>query len=170
MWKINIANKGAGGNRIRTFGIYALCVILFFVFSNIMIDIALKSSYDKINAYKTIPSGITMDITESKATYVNGYVGGTITNQNDTPLNTYIKIDLYSKRDVCMGTKYLQVTHLTQNQTQNFRMGFQFTDVDYARISLVSEIPENVPEESFISDNLTGAMLITTVIFLIFFG
>ena len=69
MWKIKIANQGAGGNRIRTFGIYALCVILFFVFSNIMIDIALKSSYNKINTYKTLPNGITMDITESKATY-----------------------------------------------------------------------------------------------------
>lgn len=169
MWKINIANKGAGGNRIRTFGIYALCVILFFIFSNIMIDLSLKSSYDKINTYKTLPNGITMHITESKATYVNGYVGGTITNQNESALNTYIKIDLYTKRDVCMGSKYVEIKNLTQNQTQDFRMGFQFTDVDYAKVSVVNEIPQNEPKESFISNNLRGISLLKTVIFLCFF-
>lgn len=169
MWKIDIKGKGAEGNRVRTFGIYALCVILFFIFSNIMIEISLKSSYEAIDTYKEVPSGITMDISEAKATYVNGYVGGTITNKNQTSLNTYIKIDLYTKRDVCMGTKYVQVTDLVQNETQDFRMGFKFTDVDYARISLVNEVPENEPEESFISDNLAGAMLITTVVFLCFF-
>lgn len=60
--KINITGKGAEGNRVKTFGLYALCVILFFIFSNIMIDIALKTSYEPIDTYKALPNTITMDI------------------------------------------------------------------------------------------------------------
>ena len=48
-------------------------------------------------------------------------------------------------------------------------MGFQFTDIDYAKISLVNEVPQNEPEESFISNNLRGIMLLKTVVFLCFF-
>lgn len=169
MGKINITSVGMGGNTMKKFGLYVLCVILFFVFSNVIIQVALKASYEAIDTYKTIPNGIIMDITEAKATYVNGYVGGTITNKNEMISKTYIKIDLYTKRDVCMGTKYIEITDLKQNDTQDFRMGFEFTDVDYAKISLVDEVPENEPEESFISNNLRGIFLLKTVIFLCFF-
>jgi len=137
MWKINITGKGAEGNRIRTFGIYALCVILFFIFSNIMIDIALKATYDPIDTYKTEPSGMQIDITEAKATYVNGYVGGSIKNNNSEIQKTYIKIDLYTKRDVYMGSKYIELNNLKQAETRDFRIGFQYTDIDHANITLV---------------------------------
>lgn len=169
MGKINVTSVGLGGNTMKKFRIYALCVILFFIFSNIMIDIALKTSYDPIDTYKTVPNGINIDINEAKATYANGYVGGTITNKNETTLNTYIKIDLYTKRDVCMGTKYVEIKDLKQDETKDFRMGFKYTDVDYAKITLVDEVPEQVPEESFISENLRGIMLLKTVVFLCFF-
>lgn len=169
MGKIDITSVGIGGNTMKKFRIYVLCVILFFIFSNIMIDIALKTSYDPIDTYRTLAQGVEMEITESKATYANGYVGGTITNKNETALNTYIKIDLYTKRDVCMGTKYVEIKELKQGETQEFRMGFKFTDIDYAKVTLVDEVPEQVPEESFISENLRGIMLLKTVVFLCFF-
>lgn len=170
MWKINITGKGAEGNRIKTFGLYALCVILFFIFSNIMIEIAIKTTYDPIDIYKVESDGVNIQINEAKATYVNGYVGGTITNEGENSWKTYVKIDFYTKREVCMGTKYVEINHLMQNETQDFRMGFQYQDIDYAIVSTVDEIPQNVPEEAFKSDNLGGIMLITTVIFLCFFG
>lgn len=152
--------------RMKTFGLYALCVILFFIFSNVMINIALKASYEAIDTYKTEPSGITIDIKEAKATYVNGYVGGKITNKNETIEKTYIKIDLYTKRDVCMGTKYVEVTNLEKDETHEFRMGFKYTDIDYAKITLVDEVSKEEPKESFISNNLRGIQLLKTVIVL----
>lgn len=170
MWKINITGHGYSGNRIRTFGIYALCVILFFIFSNIMIELALKTSYDPIDTYKTEPTGIEIDINEAKATYVNGYVGGTIKNNNQEIEKTYIKIDLYTKRDVYMGSKYIELANLKQAETREFRIGFQYTDIDYARITLVNEVPEQVPEEFFISNELRGIFLLKTVLFLCVFG
>ena len=56
------------------------------------------------------------------------------------------------------------------NEIQTFRMGFQFTDVDHAVLSFVDEIPEQIPEDAFISNNLRGIFLLKTVIFLCLFG
>ena len=170
MWKINISGKGAEGNRIRTFSLYALCVILFFIFSNLMINITLKTIYEPIDTYKSEPEGIGIDIKEARATYVNGYVGGNIINKNNTISKMYMKIDLYTKRDVIVGTKYIEINNLKQNQTQEFRIGFKYTDVDHANINLVNEVSKDTPEEAFISENLSGAILLTTVIFLCVFG
>lgn len=157
--------------RMKTFGLYALCVILFFIFSNLMINVALKASYDPIDTYKTESKGISIDINEAKATYVNGYIGGKIINYNKTIEKTYLKIDLYTKRDVYLGSKYIEFNNLEQNEAREFRMGFKFTDVDHAAITLVDEVPQaEVTKESFKSDNLSGALLITTVIFLCVFG
>lgn len=170
MFKLNITGRGAEGNRIKTFSLYALCVILFFIFSNIMIEIALKTTYDPIDTYIATPTGMEVKIDEARATYVNGYVGGTIINRNEMIWKTYLKIDLYTKRDVCIGTKYVELNHFMQDEIQTFRMGFQYTDVDYAVISMVEEVPENLPQKAFESENLAGPMLIAAVIFLCFFG
>ena len=64
-------------DRMKTFGIYVLCVILFFIFSNVMINIAIKASYAPIDTYTTLREGIDIGINEAKATYVNGNVAGT---------------------------------------------------------------------------------------------
>lgn len=170
MWKINISGKGGEGNRIRTLGLYALCVILFFIFSNLMINVTLKTIYEPIDTYKSEPEGIGIDIKEARATYVNGYVGGNISNKNSTISKIYMKIDLYTKRDVLVGTKYIEINNLKQNQTQEFRIGFKYTDIDHANINLVNEVSKDTPEEAFISENLSGAILLTTVIFLCVFG
>lgn len=166
MWKINITGKGAEGNRIKTFGLYALCVILFFIFSNIMIDITLKATYDPIDTYKTESHGVAIDIKEAKATYVNGYVGGKLINESEQIDKTYMKIDLYTKRDVCMGTKYITFDNLKQGEKRDFRIGFKFTDIDHAVVTMVDEIEPEVTEEQFVSDDLKGTALIAAIILL----
>ena len=169
MAKINITGKGAEGNRIRIFGIYALCVIVFFIFSNFMIDIIIKSTYNPIDIYENELIGIKLDINEAQATYVNGYIGGMIKSDEEMS-KSFLKIDLYSKRDVCLVTKYVILDNVSQGEVRKFRMGFKFTDVEYAQISRVDEITNETNDEEFKSDNLNGAILIATVILLCFLG
>lgn len=155
--------------RMKTFGLYALCVILFFIFSNVMIELALKASYSPIDIYITEEQGIRINVSEAKATYVNGYVGGTIKNENSLIPKTYLKIELYSKRNVCLGKKYVTIENLNQGESRDFRMGFEFTDVEYAKIIKVDEIKEETVEEDFISQNLAGIRLLAKVVMLCFF-
>jgi hypothetical protein len=150
--------------RMKTFAIYALCVILFFIFSNVMINVALKAQYNPIDTYKTEPENIGIDIKEARATYVNGYVGGQLINRGDAISKTYIKIDLYTERDVYLGTKYIEIDNLEQNETRDFRIGFKYTNADYAKVSLVNEVSKDEPEQSFISENIKGIYLLTTIL------
>lgn len=158
-------------DRMKTFGIYALCVILFFIFSNVMINVAIKATYLQIGADIVLQDNLKIKLDEAKATYVNGYVGGSIKNTGATVENTYIKIDLYSKRDILLGTKYVKVENLKQNEERDFRMGFKFTDVDHCKVEMVKDIEEeNVTEEQFTSTEIRFARLLATVILLCYFG
>lgn len=156
-------------DRMKTLGIYALCIVLFYVFSNVMINIALKTTYLPIDVEIEQTEALKIDTTEAKATYVNGYVEGNIKNVGSNTENTYIKIDLYSKRDVLLGTKYVKVENLKPNETFEFRMGFKFTDADYCKLQTVESIPETVTQEQFTSTELRGALLLAKVILLCYF-
>ena len=157
-------------DRMKTFGKFLFIVIAFFIFSNVMIDIALKTSYNPIDSYiqvsQTGPVDIQID--EAKATFVNGYVGGKIVNiSGDDINNKYLKLDMFSERNVLLGTKYINVNNLKANNEQEFRMGFKYTDVDYCRIDLVDEIQKDETTDSqFLSEDLIGAKLLATVILL----
>ena len=65
--------------RLKTFLIYALIIAAFWLFSNILIYIAINGTYAHINTkvYTTSPEIIVGD---SKATYLNGFVKGGIKN------------------------------------------------------------------------------------------
>ena len=158
-------------DRMKTFGIYALCVILFFIFSNVMINVAIKATYMQIGADILLQDDLKIELDEARATYVNGYVGGKIKNTGTNTESTYIKIDLYSKRDVLLGTKYVKIEDLKQNEERDFRMGFKYTDVDYCKVEMVNEIDEeNVTQEQFTSTEIRFAKLLATVILLCYFG
>lgn len=67
-------------DRMKTFGIYALCIILFFIFSNVMIDIAVKAMYNPIDVTIERREDLLLNVQNAKATYVNGYVEGYVRN------------------------------------------------------------------------------------------
>lgn len=156
--------------RMKIFAQFAFVTIAFFIFSNIMINIAIKTTYDPIDSYIQVSkeqNGVEIDVNEAKATFVNGYVGGKIVNSSDSNMfNKYLKIDMFSKRDVLLGTKYINIGYLKPNNEQDFRIGFKYTNVDYCRLDVVDEIPETVNDYQFMSDELRGAKLMATVIML----
>ena len=49
-------------DRMKTFGILALCVILFYIFSNFMINVGLKTSYSRIRVNIEETEGIEIKI------------------------------------------------------------------------------------------------------------
>lgn len=155
--------------RIKTFGLYALIIIIFFIFSNLMIDIALKSMYNSIDVDVNLEENLKIDINEIKATSVNGYVRGSVSNIGELVNKKYIKIDLYSERDNLVGTKYVEIDNLQKGEKREFDIGFKINNVKYAKICTVDNV-ENATEENFKSDNIGGVALIVAVIFLCFFG
>lgn len=147
---------------LKKFLMYGSWVILFFIFSQIMIFIAINTTYKykKVESYSTL---ITQ--AEVKATSVNGFAKCKVKSGAQ---NKYIKIDCYSKNDVLMGTKYIKIE---TNEEQEFEVRFNYSKVDNAKVDIVDQIPQDIEQEQTMSDHkMNAAMLISALILLITFG
>lgn len=136
-------------DRLKTFLIYALLIVLFFIFSEFLINVSLQASYNDITRRDNTEQ---VQIQEAQATLVNGKIKGTIKNsEQDYLTGKYVKIDLYSKRDNLLGTKYIEINTTEVQNTQDFSMYFELTDVESYNISIVDQKEEGeldlIPEE-----------------------
>lgn len=151
--------------RMKTFFIYALLIAALWIFSDIVIYLTINGTY-KVKEARISVSSPQIVITENKATYVNGIVNGSIKNNTEETLNNmYLKIDMYSKRDVNLGTKYVKINNLQKGEVQEFEMGYKLTDVDYVTISTTDNV-ENATLDQFESQELTFYALVGTLMFI----
>lgn len=153
--------------KLKKYLLYVILIVAFWIFSDILIYISINSTYANVNTrvYSILPE---ITVGESKATYVNGYIKGNIKNNTDSIINNkYLKIELYSPRDVKLGTKYVKIENLDVNKYQEFEMWYKFTDVEYVNITATDNI-ENATEEEFLSQETTYGLILGTLLVLYF--
>ena len=95
--------------KMKKYLLYVFLIAAFWVFSDILIYLSINTTYANVD---TKVFAITPEVTvgKSEATYVNGVIKGNVRNNTDTIINDkYLKIDLYSSRDVKKGTKYVKI-------------------------------------------------------------
>lgn len=154
-------------DRLKTFLKYALWIIGFFILSNFLIYVGLNSNYRDLERKDSIQQ---VQIYQAEATKVNGRIRGLIQNSNNENLaGKYIEVDLYSKRDVFLGRKYIQIENLEQGQSQAFEMLFKLQDVSSYKISIVDERMDGEELELLPVDLSTQEIIVLTAFtFLIF--
>lgn len=132
-------------SRMKTFFNYALVIILFYIFSEIMININLESVYQDIGRKDKIEQ---VTIYQAEATKVNGRIKGKIYNDAKNKItNNYIRIDLYSERDNLLGSKYIDVSNIRDGETRDLEVYFKVQDVEYYEVKFVDEKEEGeLPE------------------------
>ena len=109
-------------------------------------------------------------IYQAQATKVNGRIKGTIYNDaNNKITDRYLKIDLYSERGNLLGTKYIDLLGIRENETRNLEVYFKIQDVDYYEISFTEEKEEQEELPEMVKD-LTKEQVVwgTFLTFLIF--
>lgn len=142
-------------SRMKTFFKYAMWVILFFIFSEIMININLETVYRNIGRKDNLPQ---VTIYQAQATKVNGRIKGIIKNQAENKIESkYIKVDFYSERDVLLGTKYIDVSAMRENETQDLELYFKLQNVDYYEMSFTNEKTES--EITLLPQDLTTSQI-----------
>ncbi len=155
--------------RLKRFLMYGSWVLGFFIFSQIMIYIAINTTYKYKNVEVT-----TAIITQAevKATSINGIAKCKIKNNTQQAIeNKYVKVECYSKNDVLMGTKYIKIDKIETNEEKEFEVKFNYNKVNKAKIDIIDEIPKDVKQEQTISDKeMNIAMIISALILLINFG
>ena len=146
---------------------WILILVGVFILSDFLINVGISSTYKDIQR-KDSNSGIV--VYQADATYVNGRVRGLI-KSSEVSKGKYIKIELYSKRDVLVGKSYVELNDLNEDETQSFELLFRAKDVAYYKVETVKE-KELGDELEIIPKELTKPEIIlaTAITFLIFWG
>lgn len=124
---------------------YALCILAFFIFSELMININIETTYQNIGRKDNISQ---VSVYQAQATKINGRIKGNIYNKADNRItNIYLRIDLYSERNILLGSKYIDVSNLREDETRNFEIYFKVQDVEYYEVKFTDEKEEGeLPE------------------------
>lgn len=153
--------------RMKTLFKYALWVVLFIIFSEFLINVGLNSTYKKIKRKDNIEQ---VNIYQAEATKVNGRIRGIITNSESEDLSgKYIRIQLFSARDVFLGEKYIEIHQLEENETQNFELLFKVQDVNYYTVDIVVEKPETEELEIIPEEWTKPEIILATVVAMLMF-
>lgn len=125
--------------RMKQIGFYTILIVVFIIFSNFMIKVGLRNTYKNISGEIKVTSPEIV-MSEVKTTDINGYAKGTIKNNIDEHIDKiYIKIDLYSKRNVNLGTEYLEIKNLNKEETRDFKIDYRYSNVNHYEITCVYE-------------------------------
>lgn len=153
-------------DRLKTLFKYAIWVILFFIFSEIMINLNIETTYRDIGKKGNLKQ---VSVYQAQATKINGRIKGSIFNDKDNRITSnYLRIDLYSERDVLLGSKYIDVESIRENETKDFELYFKVQDVDYYELKFTDEREEEELPELVKDLSRQEVILGTIITFLIF--
>lgn len=149
-------------DRMKTLFKYVLAVILLYVFSNILIWGFLKVSYKDIKEYTIDVPIAKITIDEAKASGRSGYIKGEINNITDQPIqNKYIKIDLYSQRDVLLGTRYIKIENMLEYEIYKFEVNFDVDNVHKFEMTVKDYMEQ---EEFNLTDLIINSVPVTNTL------
>lgn len=124
-------------DRMKTFFKYAMWLVLFFIFSEILIYVGLNSSYRDMQGINDIKQ---VEITQAQSTLVNGRMSGKITWDAESEITSkFVRVDFYSERNIKVGTRYIEINANEANKEQSFNIYFELQGIRTYKVSIVDE-------------------------------
>ena len=147
--------------------IWILILVGVFIFSDFLISVGLNSTYKDIQRED---NNAAIVVYQADATYVNGRMRVLI-KETEELQGKYVKVELYSKRDVSVGKSYIEIQNSQKDGVQPFELLFKAQDVAYYKMEVVNE-KEPGDELEILSKEMTKPEIIlaTAMMFLIFWG
>lgn len=146
-------------DRIKTFGKYIIWIILFYIFSNILIFIGLNSTYKKMYAMTEINND-QIEVKRAESTLVNGRIRILIKNNEENDLNgKYLKISIYADNKMLMGNKYIDISDLGKTETREFNTYYKFEHTKYYDISITDKKEDEIKTEAFSEEEISQTLL-----------
>ena len=142
--------------RIKTFGKYALWIMLFWILSDILIHIGLNSTYKNIKQRGETPAGV--EVVQMQATTVNGRAKVKVNNPELK--GKFLKLDLYSSTGVNLGTQYIELSNMDENN--EIETYFKISEVKSYELAIVDE--KGVSTEGFMDTALSTLTVLGIVI------
>ncbi len=125
---------------LKKFWKYFLLFIVMFVIIGGLTSLAMRENFKEIANYKIIGTSPIITVTKSEATNTHGYIKGTVTNntENIIPLK-YVKINLYDKDEIYLGSEYQEIKNFYPKETINFNINYRYNNVDKIVVGLTDE-------------------------------
>lgn len=147
---------------IKRFGKYLILIIIFWIFSDILINAGINSMYKNMTLRGDLPKGI--QVIQMQSTKVNGRMKLKI---NEEQLGgKFLKIDLYSDIGNVLGTQYIEIGSIKENQIKDIETYFKISDIKSYEISVVEE--KGRTTEGFMDTAMTAMSVMVLVIKLLF--
>lgn len=121
-------------DKMKTYLLYVLMIVGFALLSNLLIAVALNSNYKDMRRDNDNLSQVV--IYQADATKVNGRIRGMINNVKNIE-EKYLKIELFTDRNVSMGKKYVEIDRT--NEEMPLEVYFKLNNVTHYKVSLVNE-------------------------------
>lgn len=157
---------------LKKFGIYLLLLLVLYIFVSLASFGFIKKVYKNINDYEIATNSPKIEVIESKATYVNGYVIAKVTNDTGKEIDkTYLKLDLYTKNNNYLGSKYNEIKDFSNNEVLEVKTNYKFNGVDHYKLSIVNSIANDniVNDADELSHGLFYLLTISGIIMLIYY-
>lgn len=153
--------------RMKKFFIYFLLFVGLYLFVSLMTNLGMKEKYESITNHEILVESPKVTVSESKATYSYGYIKGNISNDTRKHLkDKYLQFDFYDKDGIYVGTESKDIKYFNVDETINFDLNYEYTNVNKIKISFVDQIVK--PEEKSIlnieDENLKIAVPIAAVL------
>ncbi len=140
--------------------IWVLILIGVYVLSDFLIYVGINSTYKDIQRQD---SNSQVVVYQADATFVNGRIRGMI-KDTDEIQGKYLKVELYTKRDVLVGKSYIEVKDKEDSKTQPFEVLFKANDVAYYKIDSVKEKEPGSELEILPKELTRGEILLATAL------
>ena len=142
--------------RMKTFLIYLLIFVGFFVLSDVLINVSLNTSYHTITRKDNLEQVV---INQAEATQVNLRIKGTVTNLVENPITLkYMRVDFYSERDNLVGSRYIDVSNLKENKSMDVEINLRLDDIDSYSISFTND--KSTEEVDWLPADLSGKQIL----------
>ena len=129
--------------RMKTFFIYFLLFAGFFVLSNVLEYGLIRNMYSKIEGGSYSDDTFTVEVSEAKATSVNGYMDVKIKNNSNEDIDeAYAKIDLVDEYGNVVSTEYTTIRDLKAGESKNLKVKFEGRNIKGCKVEMVPEIPD----------------------------
>ncbi len=133
-------------DRLKTFAMYALWIVAFFIFSTVVSNILLENSYTDLKSNVNVSKsedGINVETNEVKSNKAQGFYNGKVTNTSDKTIpRKYMRIRSYSNGDL-LETKYIKIEDLKPGKTKDFSARFTVGEIDSYDVDYVDEMPDD---------------------------
>ena len=145
-------------DRLKTLLKYIIWIALFWIISDFLINVGINSTYKTIERLDNLEQ---IQIYQSEATLINGRIKGAIKNNTENNISgKYVKLELYSERNVQIGDRYIEIGELAEGGTKPLDIYFKVNNVKYYKLSISDD---KGPEENFeiqlLGEDMTGAKI-----------